>query len=150
MPTVYRADPSHLDALADLFDAYRRFYGQPADVPGARAFLAERLARGESAVFVAEDGGAPAGFTQLYPSFTSVRMGRLWVLNDLFVAETARGRGVGRALMDAARDFAAETGAVRMMLQTAVDNLKAQALYESVGWTRDDRFHTYTLSLDAR
>lgn len=150
MPTVHRADPSHLDALADLFDAYRRFYGRPGDVPGARAFLAERLDRGDSVVFIAEDGGAPAGFTQLYPSFTSVGMGRLWVLNDLFVAETARGRGVGRALLGAARGFAEETGAVRLTLQTAVDNRTAQALYESVGWTRDDDFHTYTLSLGAR
>src|SRR5881392_3693270 len=106
MTTIRRADLADLPALAPLFDAYRRFYGQPGDVPRADAFLRERLARGESVALLAERDGDIVGFTQLYPLFSSVRTSRLWLLNDLFVAEHARRSGVARALLDAAATFA--------------------------------------------
>ena len=73
---IRRATPDDLDAVAALFDAYRRFYGQPGDVPRAHAFLAERIGRDESVVLLAEDAGTTLGFTQLYPLFSSVRTGR--------------------------------------------------------------------------
>ncbi|WP_102127378.1 GNAT family N-acetyltransferase [Deinococcus planocerae] len=145
--TVVRADASHLDALVPLFDGYRQFYGQASDPEGARAFLAERLDRGESVIFLALDGGAPLGFTQLYPSFTSVGMRRLWILNDLFVAPQGRKRGVGRALLERARQHGLETGAVRLTLSTATNNVSAQTLYEAQGWRRDEDFYTYNLTL---
>ncbi|PYE56365.1 GNAT family N-acetyltransferase [Deinococcus yavapaiensis] len=144
---VLRADPSHLDLLAPLFDGYRQFYGQASDLGGARAFLAERLENKESVIFLALDERVPLGFTQLYPSFTSVGMRRIWILNDLFVAPLGRRRGVGQALLQRARQHAAETGVARLTLSTAVDNLGAQALYEANGWTRDEGFYTYNLPL---
>ncbi|WP_216317896.1 GNAT family N-acetyltransferase [Deinococcus aestuarii] len=146
-PTVVRADASHLDALVPLFDGYRQFYGQASDPEGARAFLAERLDRGESVIFVALDGETALGFTQLYPSFTSVGMRRLWILNDLFVAPQGRRRGVGQALLARARRHGLETGAVRLTLSTATDNVSAQTLYEAQGWRRDEDFYTYNLTL---
>ena len=85
------------------------------------------------------------GFTQLYPAFSSVRMRRSWVLNDLFVAPDARGKGVARALMDRARQFAADNGIASLSLATAIDNHPAQALYESLGWVRDEKFYHYDL-----
>lgn len=145
--TVVRADAFSLDRLVSLFDGYRQFYGQASDPEGARAFLAERLNRGESVVFLALDGETPLGFTQLYPSFTSVGMRRIWILNDLFVAPAGRRRGVGQALLARARQHGVETGAARLTLSTATDNGTAQALYEAQGWQRDDRFHTYNLPL---
>ncbi len=150
--TVRRAGAEDLDALAGLFDAYRQFYRQPADVAGARAFLAERIARGESVLFLAELGGAElggkaAGFTQLYPSFTSAGMARIYILNDLFVAPEARGQGVAKALLRRAAEFGRGEGAVRLVLSTATDNFTAQALYEREGWQRDDGFLTYRLGL---
>lgn len=144
---VLRADASHLDLLAPLFDGYRQFYGQPSDLSGSRAFLAERLGREESVIFVALDEGTPVGFTQLYPSFTSVGMRRLWILNDLFVAPRGRRKGVGAALLERAKQHGRDTGARRLTLSTAADNLAAQALYEANGWERDERFYTYELPL---
>ena len=140
-----RATVADLDAVAPLFDAYRQFYGQRPDPAAARAFLGERLARDESVIFlaVAEDGEA-LGFTQLYPSFSSVSVRRLWVLNDLFVRPGGRRGGVGRRLLERAREFAIETGAKGLTLSTAVDNAAAQALYESCGW-REDEFKHYVL-----
>ena len=134
------------ETVAPLFDAYRQFYQQPGDLDGARAFLAERLEHDESVIFLARlDDGTPAGFTQLYPIFSSTTMQRAWLLNDLFVAPAARRAGVGRALLERAHAFARETNSKELMLQTAVDNVPAQRLYESLGWQRDNDFYVYML-----
>jgi GNAT superfamily N-acetyltransferase len=143
---VKRAALEDLEAVAPLFDAYRQFYGQRSDLAAARAFLAERLGRDESVVFIALAAeGDALGFTQLYPSFSSVSLKRLWVLNDLFVGPGARREGVGRRLLDRARDWAIETGAKGLILATAVTNGAAQSLYESCGWRRDDEYQHYYL-----
>ena len=145
---IVRAGHEHLDGLAALFDAYRVFYERPSDVAAARRFLHERLSNLESVVFLALDGeGEGLGFTQLYPSFSSVSLCRLWILYDLFVAPGARRLGVGRALMEKAHEFAAETGGGFVELSTAKDNYQAQALYESLGYVRDTDFYSYELLL---
>jgi ribosomal protein S18 acetylase RimI-like enzyme len=138
-----------LPIVAALFDAYRQFYGQPADYPLAEAFLRERFANNDSVVFLALDqqSGGGLGFVQLYPSFSSVAARRIWILNDLFVAPAARRRGVARALLDAARDHGKATGARRLVLSTAADNREARALYESYGYGRDEVFLVYKLEL---
>ena len=110
-----RVSAEQVDLVAPLFDAYRQFYGQPPDLDGARRFLAQRLGQGESVIFAVVQAGRPLGFTQLYPSFSSVSMRPIWVLNDLYVAEGARRRGVGARLLGAARDHALSTGAVRLV-----------------------------------
>ena len=145
---LLRADASSLDQVAGLFDAYRGFYGQPANLPQSRQFLAERLARDESVIFYAQDeSGQALGFVQLYPSFSSIDANRTWLLSDLFTASQARGRGVGTLLMNAARDFALATGAKGLVLETATDNHTAQRLYESLGYVRDPGYYTYCLDL---
>lgn len=144
-PQVRRAEPADLDALVPLFEGYRHFYKADAERDGARAFLADRLEQRDSAIFLATVDGAAVGFTQLYPSFTSVRMARIFILNDLFVVPEARLHGAGKALLLAAQEYAAENGAIRLTLQTATDNVTAQALYEADGWVRDSAFYTYTL-----
>lgn len=137
-----------LDKLAPLFDGYRQFYGQPADLARARDFLAERLRHHESLVLLAlDEHGAGLGFTQLYPLFSSVRTVRTWLLNDLFVAATARRQGVGAALLKAAAEQAHALGAASLSLSTALDNVPAQTLYESLGWQRDHQFCEYSLTL---
>ncbi len=143
-----RALITDLDALAAMFDAYRQFYGQPSDVAGARTFLADRFAHDQSVIFIALDNeGQPLGFTQLYPSFTSTRMQRIFILNDLFVVPDGRRQGVGKALLAAATDYGRDAGAARLALSTAVDNLTAQGVYEANGWTRDEAFYSYNFPL---
>ncbi len=138
-----RAELDDLDALVPLFDGYRVFYGQPSDLDGARAFLADRLKRGESVIFLAVAEGEIVGFTQLYPSFSSVSMKRLWVLNDLYVEPDSRQSGAGRALVLRAERWATETGAKGLTLSTQITNLSAQRLYEACGWTLDEEFVHY-------
>lgn len=135
---IRRATLDDLDQIVPLFDAYRRFYEQPGDLQRARDFLHERLQHGESAILLADLDGRVAGFTQLYPMFSSVRTARTWILNDLFVDEGARRQGVANALLDGAARFAKEQGAAGLMLETARDNTPARALYRAAGWSEDE------------
>ena len=145
---IHPAELADLDVLAPLFDGYRQFYRQSADLARARNFLSERLTRHESEILIAvDDRGVGLGFTQLYPLFSSVRVVRIFLLNDLFVVPEARRQGVGKALLLAAADHARDLGAASLSLSTALDNLPAQALYESLGWRRDQGFCEYGLVL---
>lgn len=147
--SVVDAGPDEVDFVAPLFDAYRVFYGQRSNIEAAASFIHERLSRGESVIYVAFGAGGearvPLGFVQLYPSFSSVSLKRLWILNDLFVAPAARQRGVGRALLERARRLAKDTGAKGLILETATTNRAAQALYRSDGWVRDTEFYRYAV-----
>jgi GNAT superfamily N-acetyltransferase len=146
---VRQATVSDLDLLAPLFDAYRQFYRRPPDLVLARQFLQERLQRNESIVFVAlQQDGSAVGFTQLFPSFSSASAARIFILNDLFVAPSARRIGTGSLLLRAAASFARSAGAVRLTLSTEVTNEAAQALYAAKGWKRQTDFFVYGLSLD--
>jgi len=144
---IRRATVADLDLVAPLFDAYRQFYGCSPDLELARGFLGERLDRGESVVFVAVASGNGVGFVQLYPTFTSIGVKRAWILNDLYVSPDARRHGVGRALLDAARTMAEETGAAWMELATAKDNARAQALYRKCGYRLDEKYDRFKLKL---
>jgi GNAT superfamily N-acetyltransferase len=145
--TIRRATVDDLEVVAGLFDQYRQFYRCASDLDGARRFLGERLASGDSVVLLAVDGPEALGFTQLYPSFSSASMARIFILNDLFVAPEGRRRGVGAALLDAAVTFARDAGAVRLTLSTGVNNTTAQSLYERKGWKRDTEFFVYNFRL---
>ncbi len=140
---VRQAVLADLPVLAPLFDGYRQFYGRTSDVAAAEAFLRERFNHGESVVFLAHDEDVPVGFTQLYPSFSSVSLARTFVLNDLFVVPGRRRTGVGSALLRAATDYARSLGAVRVTLNTDIQNTSAQAVYEARGWKRDREYFVY-------
>lgn len=138
--TIVQATRNDLDALTELFDLYRIFYQQTSDLDGARAFLNDRLNNEESVVFMAFDDNNPIGFVQLYPSFSSVSMKPTWVLNDLYVKETGRGKGFGEKLIRAAIAFAEEAGAKGVLLETAQDNVTAQRLYEKIGFAKESNY----------
>lgn len=142
---IVQASHEDIDMLAPLFDAYRVFYEKKSDLDRARNYLWERISNLESVIFLALNGEQGLGFAQLYPTFESLQMKRLWILYDLYVTSSARRRGVGRALMDRASSFAQATGAAGMALTTAIDNKPAQVLYESQGWIRDADFYHYEL-----
>ena len=138
-----------LDAVVDLFEQYRSFYGK-APTPDARAFLVERVASGQSLVLVARDGVRVVGFTQVYRAFSSIRLTHDWVLSDLFVDGSARGRRVGGGLVDAVVAAARENGAHHVVLETEENNAYARRLYESRGFESDGRaggFLRYALQL---
>jgi len=138
--TVRQAALADLEPLAGLFDRYRQFQGQASDPAAARNFLQARFDHGESILFIAHAADAPAGFAQLYPSFSSVSMRRVFILNDLFVSESARRRQVGSRLLAAVEAYAWSLGAGRITLNVERSNTRAQSLYEARGWKQDDRY----------
>ena len=148
-PVVRQATPDDLEAVAQLFDQYRQFYRRASDLGRARAFIGSRLQNGDSIIFVvqAEPGGAVVGFTQLYPLFASLAIGRAFLLNDLFVSPVARGLGLGRLLLDRAARYGRDTGAKYLELSTETTNATAQRLYEKLGWVRETGFLHYSLDL---
>lgn len=146
---VRQAALEDLEALASLFDEYRQFYGRESDMEGARSFLLARFGHGESTLFIACDSATPVGFLQLYSSFSSVSMGRTFILNDLYVRPRFRRKGVAKRLMTAAEEFGRKIGAVQLTLSTAVTNQEAQALYAAMGWKRDEQFYVFHRAIQA-
>jgi ribosomal protein S18 acetylase RimI-like enzyme len=141
--TVRQAVLADLAELAKLFNEYREFQGQKSDLAAAQRFLQARFNHGESVAFVAQDGDVPVGFAQLYPSYSSVSLERVFVLNDLFVHESGRRKGVASELLAAVESYAWALGATRVTLNVARTNTSAQALYEAQGWGQDSQFYMY-------
>ncbi|WP_234410612.1 GNAT family N-acetyltransferase [Caldalkalibacillus mannanilyticus] len=146
---VRQATIEDLEEVAILFNEYRIFYKQKSDLEGARQFLFERFEHCESILFIATDTelNRQVGFAQLYPSFSSVSMERSWILNDLYVALEYRRRGVAQLLLDSVKSFAKKTKAKGIGLSTAIDNERAQRIYERNGYKKDEKFFHYYLNL---
>ncbi len=145
---VSRVTVDDVEVAAGLFADYRAFYGAPYDVEAATTYLNDRLSAGEAIVFAAIDGTASVGFAQVYPSFSSLRLAPIWILNDLFVAETARGGRAVDLLLNTVAAQAEAAGAISVVLSTAHTNRRAQAVYRRHGYTLDETFqhHEKTLS----
>jgi len=139
---------NELNALVPLFDAYMVFYGQPSHPRRYRDFLTARLLNKEATVYGHFlESGALLGFVLNYVSFSSVSLGKIVILNDLFVVPARRSQGIGKALIRRTFDFAGEIGAVRVDLGTAKTNVVAQRLYENIGFVRDSEFYIYNYSI---
>ena len=119
------------------------FYKQASDLEKVADFLQDRFQKKDSVIFMAFEENTALGFTQLYPSFSSVSMQRTFILNDLFVISEARGQGVGEALLNKAKAFAISENAKGLTLETEVTN-PAQKLYERLDWVKDTEVFHYT------
>ncbi|HCN84554.1 MAG TPA: GNAT family N-acetyltransferase [Sphingobacteriaceae bacterium] len=151
---IKRISSLESELVIELFDNYRIFYKQPSDIELAKNFIQARLDNNESVIFVAilsdENQIIPIGFTQLYPKFSSGKAIKIWILNDLYVQPQYRKQSVGEKLIKTALKYAKEDGASHVELSTAVDNLNAQNLYESIGFTKqkpDTDFFNYKIDL---
>lgn len=144
MTNFRRATVADVDQLTDLVEQYRAFYKQEPNAK-TKQYLTDRLTNGESIVFIAEDNGTLVGFTQCYPTFSTVSLSQIWLLNDLFVDPDHRGKHIADELMVMAENEAKAAGATRIWLRTAHTNTPAQALYEGRGWVQDEVFRRYDL-----
>lgn len=141
---IKRATLQDLETIVPLFDQYRVFYKQESDVEGARQFLTKRITKNESVIFLAlDENNQGIGFTQLFPIFSSETMQRTYILNDLFVTAEVRGKGIGEAILNTAKQFAIQEGSKGLTLETDFDN-PAQKLYERMGWIKDSKVFHYT------
>lgn len=152
MIEILAANDNDLEALASLFNLYRQFYKQEDNINGCRAYIKERLNHQDAKIFIAyveKDGHRQAsGFTQIYFSFSSIAMQKSHILNDLFITQGQRQKGIAKGLMQAAADFAKQDQAKGLILSTARDNIPAQSLYKHLGYIRDENYYQYYLPLD--
>ena len=140
---VRQAVLADLDGVSAIFDEYRQFQGKKADLGACRAFLQERFDHGDSVVFLASLGARTVGMAQLYPSYSSTALARVFILNDLFVNAGGRRAGVASALLAAVEQYAWSFGACRVSLNVAQSNVSAQELYRVRGWVQDSEFFMF-------
>ncbi|MDN4014367.1 GNAT family N-acetyltransferase [Chryseobacterium gambrini] len=138
-----KAQLADVQQLAELFDQYRIFYHKDSDIPAAEKFLTERIENNDSEIFVAENEGKLVGFVQLYPLFSSTRMKRYWLLNDLYVNENYRGKGFSKQLLEASKELAKSTDAAGILLETGKSNDIGNKLYPSCGFEIYDEVNFY-------
>ena len=143
---ITRVGDDDLDDLLPLMRGYSDFYEvDPSDealLVLARALIADPVHEGVQ--FIArDDDGRALGFATVYWMWSTSRAARIGIMNDLFTAPEARGRGVGAALIQRCLEAVRERGAVILQWQTARDNTTAQALYERVGGVREEWYDYY-------
>lgn len=143
MKKTRKATFEDISQLAELFDQYRIFYHKESDIPSAENFLKERLEKTDSEVFVAEEAGKLTGFVQLYPIFSSTRMQRYWLLNDLYVNENHRGKGYSKELIEEAKELCRLSDACGILLETGKNNDVGNQLYPACGFERYDSVNFY-------
>ena len=140
-----KASLNDLVLLAELFNAYRIFYKQVSNLEASKAFLKERITNNDSEIFVGESSeGHLIGFVQLYPIFSSTKMKRLWLLNDLFVNPKYRGKGISVQLIDCAKNLAKTTESAGLILETAKSNTIGNNLYPRAGFELDQEHNYYS------
>jgi GNAT superfamily N-acetyltransferase len=139
-PEIAPLREADYERLLHLVAAYQRFYeAEGIDEERNRAFFRRFLAPSEVGMLLAaRDSGEIVGYACLYWHFSSTQAVETVLMNDLFVSEAARGRGVGRGLIEASAAVARERGAARLQWSTAPDNLTAQRLYDSTGARRSE------------
>ncbi|ROI00435.1 GNAT family N-acetyltransferase [Chryseobacterium daecheongense] len=143
MKNTRKATIQDLSQLAELFDQYRIFYHKESDIPAAENFLKERIEKKDSEIFVAENEDKLVGFVQLYPLFSSTRMKRYWLLNDLYVNENYRGKGFSKELIEEAKELCRSTNACGVLLETGKSNDIGNQLYPSCGFELYDSVNFY-------
>ncbi|MFK7798653.1 MAG: GNAT family N-acetyltransferase [Aureispira sp.] len=132
---IRTAKKTDLEQLSELFNGYRIFYRKEADIKGAALFLSERLEKMDSEIFVAENEAQKLmGFVQLYPLFSSTKMKKLWLLNDLYVNPQYRGQQVSVQLIERAKQLVKDSAACGMFLETEKNNLIGNKLYPKAGF----------------
>ena len=146
MKNTRKAVITDLPQLAELFDQYRVFYHKGSDIPAAANFLQERIENKDSEIFVAEENGSLTGFVQLYPIFSSTRMQRYWLLNDLYVNDNHRGKGYSKELIEESKELCRSSNAAGILLETGKSNDIGNQLYPSCGFELYDSVNFYEWS----
>jgi ribosomal protein S18 acetylase RimI-like enzyme len=142
--TYRKATSKDVEHLSELFNAYRMFYQKTSAIQSAKTFLEDRISNKDSEIFVAQNTtNKLVGFVQLYPLFSSTRMKKFWLLNDLFVHPEFRGNGISIELIQKAKDLVFESKACGMYLETEKSNLIGNALYPKTGFELNKSVNFY-------
>ena len=140
---VREAKLSDLKNLSVLFNSYRMFYGKKFDLEVAEEFLRSRIEKKDSKIFVCDFNNELSGFVQLYPLFSSTRVSKYWLLNDLYVDVNKRGKGFSKFLIERSKELVIESKACGMMLETEKSNDIGNKLYPSTGFKKNELSNFY-------
>lgn len=140
---IFQATLAHLDALTPLFVAYREFHGAMPATELSKEFLERRINQQDSLIFLAMQEDNLLGFCQVYPSFSSLSLRPVWILNDIFVQEASRGQHIAEKLIRHALEQAAANDVVRIRVSISQYNEAAQRLFEFTGFAEDPVFRNY-------
>lgn len=147
---IRKASLKDLDQLTPLFDKYLIFYKKKSNLEKHKSFLKERIENNEAIIFMAfddENKDKAIGFALIYPTFSSVLLSKILILNDLYVDSTIRKNGVGEKLILETVALAKELDSNLIRLRTAKNNVIAQGLYHKMGFVRDEFLHSYDLAV---
>ncbi len=147
---IRKASLIDLDQLTPLFDKYLIFYKKKSNLEKHKSFLKERIENNEAIIFMAfddENKDKAIGFALIYPTFSSVLLSKILILNDLYVDSTIRKNGIGEKLILETVALAKELDSDLIRLRTAKNNVIAQGLYHKMGFVRDEFLHSYDLAV---
>lgn len=147
---IRKATIQDLDQLTILFDKYLVFYKRPSNIPNQKAFLKERIENNEAIIYIAfdeETKNKAIGFTLIYPTFSSLLLSKILILNDLYVDPSIRKNGIGEKLIHQTIELAKELGVNLIRLRTAKNNVIAQSLYLKTGFIRDKFSYTFDYTI---
>jgi GNAT superfamily N-acetyltransferase len=143
---IREAKISDIDNLSILFNSYRMFYQKDSNLKIAKDFISSRINQGDSTIYICEVNKILTGFVQLYPIFSSTRVSKYWLLNDLFVKKQERGKGYSKLLISKAKELAIKTKSCGIMLETEKTNAIGNNLYPNVGFEKNilSNFYEWT------
>ncbi len=142
---IIKAILTDLQQIEPIFNLYRSFYGEEKNTEATLKFLEQRIKKNESMILFAKENEEILGFVQIFNSFSSATLSRTFILNDLYVIESARNRGIASALIAKVLEQAKMDNCSRVSLSTANNN-PAKKLYEKIGF-RESKFKFYNYVL---
>ncbi|WP_435236777.1 GNAT family N-acetyltransferase [Psychromonas sp. PT13] len=143
---IREAKQLDLESLSLLFHAYRHLSVSlpiASTIQDSKDWLIERFNSKEAIFLIAIDDGNLLGFATLYQGFSSISLRKYWALNDLYVRDKARGKGIGSKLLDAVDRYAITTNAKGVELEVSIGNKSAQHLYEQFGYEENTQYKRY-------
>lgn len=144
---IRQATIEDLPKLVPIFDSYREYFKHPKDPSKVESFLYEKFEHLESVIFVAEQEREVIGFAQLYPIFSSLSLQRVWLLNDFYISEKYRNRGIGKQLFAKVKEFTLLTKSKGIELSVEHSNKEAWHFWERQGFRIDNEFRYYFYKL---
>ena len=144
---IIKAKKENYKEVGFLFDLYRQFYKYKSEIKKSTQYIKQRIFKKESTIFLCYCDKEPAGFVQLYKTFDSLNINKKLVLYDLYVMREFRKKGIGKMLMNKSKDFALKNKINLIELSTAINNKKAQSLYESLDYVQDKEYYNYYLDV---
>lgn len=134
-----------LSIIASQFDSYRQEYEKPSDLNACYTFLEDRFVNNEFVMIIAVKENNCIGFIQIYPTFSSISLKKLWVLTDLYVTPSHRKMGIAKQLIHKSKELAQDPDSVGIVIESRISSQSAQRLYDAVGFKKDGEHLYYYL-----